>query len=142
MLYDAAEDPATLTPTALREAYETRLREVVTDRGIDTVAAESGVDVDDLEALVEGPVPDFSVTDAAAVLALDDERDAETIVLELRDHLLLAMTTGVVDVDTLASNVDLDRSGQELQQAIEGRSEMTLEVLAAIRQFLAARNDR
>ncbi|WP_311171356.1 DUF5791 family protein [Halobellus ordinarius] len=142
MLYDAAEDPATLSPTALREAYEARLRDIVTDHGTETVAAESGVDPADLESLLDGPVPDLSVTDAAAVLALDDDRDAETIVLELRDHLLLAMTTGVVDVDTLASNVDLDRSGQELQQAIEGRTEMTLETLAAIRQFLAARNDR
>ena len=142
MLYDAADDPATLTPTALREAYETRLREIVTDRGVDTVAAASGVDADRLEALAAGPVPDFPVTDAAAVLVLDDERDAETIVLELRDDLLLAMTTGVVDVDTLASNVDIDRSGQEIQQAIEGRAEMTLETLAAIRQFLAERNDR
>jgi hypothetical protein len=53
----------------------------------------------------------------------------------------MAMTTGVVDVDTLAANVDLDLSGQEVQQALEGRAEMTLEQLAAIHQFLAARND-
>ncbi|RLM94449.1 hypothetical protein D3D02_00220 [Halobellus sp. Atlit-38R] len=143
MLYDAAEEPATLTPEALREAYEAQLRAVVTDVGVETAAADSGVDADTVEALADGTVPDLSVADAAAILALDEARpDAEAIVLELRDHLLMAMTTGVVDVDTIAANVDLGLSGQEVQQALEGRTTMTLEQLAAIQQFLAERNER
>jgi hypothetical protein len=143
MLYDAASEPASLSPAALREAYENQLRTVVDDIGVETAAADSGLDRDTVTAVADGPVPDLRVTDAAALLALDDDRpDAETIVLELRDHLLMAMTTGVVDVDTIASNVDLDLSGQEVQQAVEGRSAMTLEQLAAIQRFLASRNDR
>ncbi|QCC48351.1 DUF5791 family protein [Halobellus limi] len=143
MLYDAADDPAGLTPTELREAYEAQLRAVVTDRGVEEVADDTGVDADVLEALVEGAVPQLRVADAASILALDGSRpDAESIVLELRDHLLMAMTTGVVDVDTIASNVDLDLSGQEIQQALEGRTAMTLGQLAAIQRYLAERNDR
>jgi len=142
MLYDAADDPGGLSPEALREAYETQLRAVVDAVGAETAAAESGVDTDRIRAIEEGSVPDLRVAEAAAVLALDDGRpDAESIVLELRDHLLMAMTTGVVDVDTLAANVDLDLSGQEVQQALEGRTEMTLTQLAAIHRFLAARNE-
>jgi hypothetical protein len=142
MLYDAAEDPGDLSPDALREAYETQLRSATSAVDTETAAAESGVDADRIRALEAGAVPGLSVEDAAALLALDDGRpDAESIVLELRDHLLMAMTTGVVDVDTLAANVDLDLSGQEVQQALEGRTEMTLAQLAAIHQFLAARND-
>jgi hypothetical protein len=142
MLYDAADDPGGLTPDALREAYESQLRHVVDAVGAETAAAESGVDSEQVRALANGPVPDLRVTDAAAILALGEGRpDAESIVLELRDHLLMAMTTGVVDVDTLAANVDLDLSGQEVQQALEGRTEMTLAQLAAIHRFLAARND-
>ncbi len=142
MLYDAADDPGELPPETLRQAYETQLRSVVDAVGAETAAAESGVDPDRIRAIENGPVPDLRVEDAAAVLALDGDRpDAESIVLELRDHLLMAMTTGVVDVDTLAANVDLDLSGQEVQQALEGRTEMTLAQLAAIHQFLAARND-
>jgi hypothetical protein len=142
MLYDAADDPGAMTPDALRRAYETQLRSVVDAVGTATAAAESGVDAESIEALEDGPIPELSVRDAAAILALDDERpDADSIVLELRDHLLMAMTTGVVDVDTLAANVDLDLSGQEVQQALEGRTAMTLEQLAAIHGFLAARND-
>ena len=142
MLYDAAEDPAELSPDDLREAYETQLRSVVDAVGAETAAAESGVETGKIRLIEEGSVPGLRVEDAAAVLAVDDSRpDAESIVLELRDHLLMAMTTGVVDVDTLSANVDLDLSGQEVQQALEGRTEMTLAQLAAIHQFLAARND-
>ncbi|WP_435186159.1 DUF5791 family protein [Halobellus sp. EA9] len=143
MLYDAASDPAARSPPALREAYEEQLRAVVDDVGVEAAAAESGVDREAVKSVADGPAPDLRVEDAAALLALDDGRpDAETIVLELQDHLLMAMTTGVVDVDTIASNVDLDLSGQEIQQAIEGRTSMTLAQLAAIQQFLAERNDR
>jgi hypothetical protein len=142
MLYDAADDPGAMTPDALRRAYETQLRTVIAAVGAGTAAAESGIDAERIEALEDGPVPGLPVQDAAAILALDGDRpDAESIVLELRDHLLMAMTTGVVDVDTLAANVDLDLSGQEVQQALEGRTAMTLEQLAAIHGFLAARND-
>ena len=142
MLYDAADAPEEMTPDALRRAYEAQLRTVVEPLDAGTAAVESGVDADRIGALEDGPVPDLSVEDAAAILALDDDRpDAESIVLELRDHLLMAMTTGVVDVDTLAANVDLDLSGQEVQQALEGRTAMTLGQLAAIHAFLAARND-
>ena len=143
MLYDAVDDPGERSPEAVREAYEAQLRGVVDAVGAATAAAESGVDPDRIGAIEDGAVPDLRVEDAAAILAVDGDRpDAESIVLELRDHLLMAMTTGVVDVDTLAASVDLDLSGQEVQQALEGRAEMTLAQLAAIHQFLAARNDR
>jgi hypothetical protein len=52
----------------------------------------------------------------------------------------MGMTTGVLDVDTIASNVDLDLSGQEIQQAIEGRIRMTLDELASIHGYVAGRN--
>ncbi|MFB6089444.1 MAG: DUF5791 family protein [Halobellus sp.] len=143
MLYDAVSDPAAHSTSALREAYEDQLRAVVDDVGAEAAAAESGVDPDVVESVVAGDGHDVRVEDAAALLALDEDRpDAETIVLELQDHLLMAMTTGVVDVDTVASNVDLDLSGQEVQQAIEGRTPMTLAQLAAIQRYLAERNDR
>jgi hypothetical protein len=152
MLYDAADEPAALTPEALREAYEKQLRAALDGVDVETAAAESGVGADAIASIVEDGTDDetaasvaagLTVTDAAAILALDDDHpDAETIVLELRDHLLLAMTTGVVDVDAIASNVDLDLSGQEIQQVIEGRTSMTLDQLAAIQHYLAERNDR
>jgi hypothetical protein len=143
MLYDAADDPASLTTEALRETYEAEIRRVVEAVGVEEAAARAGVDESQVAAVAEGPAPDMTVEDAAALVALDEDApDAETIVLELRDHLLMGMTTGVVDVDTIATNVDLDLSGQEIQQAIEGRTSMRLAELAAIQRYVAGRNDR
>lgn len=143
MLYDAADDPASLSPAELRAAYEAQIRTAVEPVGVEAAAADAGVDEERVAAVVDGDAPDMRVEDAAALLALSDEYpDQEAIVLELRDHLLLGMTTGVLDVDTIASNVDLDLSGQEVQQALEGRSAMTLEQLAAIHRYIAERNDR
>jgi hypothetical protein len=143
MLYDAADEPETLSPRQLRDAYERELRAVIDAHGVETVAAEADVGAETIDGLLDGGSPTVTLSEAAAILATDaDAPDAETIVQEVRDHLLMGMTTGVVDVDTIASNVDLDLSGQEVQQAIEGRIPMTLDELAAIHGYIAGRNAR
>ncbi|MGM0590856.1 MAG: DUF5791 family protein [Halobacteriota archaeon] len=143
MLYDAVERPGTESPESLREAYESELRAVVDAVGVDAIVSDANVDRATVEALADGESPELTVGDAAAILAAGDEIvDAEVGVLELRDHLLMGMTTGVLDVDTIAANIDVDLSGQEVQQALEGRVPMTLAQLAAIHQFVAERNGR
>lgn len=143
MLYDAADEPETLSPRQLRDAYERELRAVIDARGVETVAAEAGVEAETIDALLDGGSPTLTLSEAAAILAVDDDApEADAIVQEVRDRLLMGMTTGVVDVDTIASNVDLDLSGQEVQQAIEGRIPMTLDELAAIHGYIAGRNAR
>jgi hypothetical protein len=145
MLHDVVADPAARSPAELRAAYETRLREVVTARGVDAVATDARVDADRLAALADGDDADVELTveEAAAVLALaDGVPDADAVVYELRDHLLMGMTTGVLDVDTLAADIDADMTGQEVQQAIEGRIPMTLTQLAQLQRAIAVRNDR
>jgi hypothetical protein len=141
MLYDALEDPASGTPADVRAAYEAELREVVETLGAERVAAEAGVDAAPMERLRDGdPVPELTLSEAADVLALaPSSPDADAVVAEVRDHLLMGMTTGVLDVDTIASNVDLDLTGQEVQQAIEGRVPMTLDQLARIQWFVESR---
>jgi|GEM_PF-3096360 hypothetical protein len=90
-----------------------------------------------------GPATSLDLADAAAVLASAPESPpAETIVAEVRDHLLLLMTLAVVDVDTLAGSIDADLSGQEVQQAIEGRSRLPLATLAALQFALERRATR
>ncbi len=144
MFHDAVEEPASLSPAELRAAYEAELRVAIEKNGLEAVAAAAGVDEATLAAVSDGDeAVELTLADAAAVVATrDDVRDAETVVLEVRDHLLMGMATGVLDVDTVAANVDLDLSGQEIQQAIEGRTPLTLAQLAAIHRFVASRNDR
>jgi hypothetical protein len=143
MLQDAADEPGALSPGQLREAYDGELRAVVDATGIETVANETDVPTDRIAALAGGESPALTLSEATAILAADsDTRDATTIEQEVRDHLLMGMTTGVLDVDTIASNVEIDLSGQEIQQAIEGRIPMTLDELAAIHRYVAERNAR
>jgi hypothetical protein len=141
VLHDAADDPESLSPTTLREAYEAELRAAIGERDAETVAAETGVDAATISRIIAGEdVPDLSVDDAAAVMATgEDIPDAETVVALLRDHMMMAMATAVVDVDTVAANIDHDLTGQEVQQALEGRAAMTLAQLASIQQFVAER---
>jgi hypothetical protein len=149
MLYDATDEPAALDGDELLAAYAEELAAVVGRESADAVAEATGIDRERLVALGDGgadagdTASDLTLEQAAAVLAVSEEYpDAEAVVMEVRDHLLLSMTTGVVDVDTVAANVELDLTGQEIQQAIEGRNPMTLDELAAIQGYLAERNDR
>jgi hypothetical protein len=143
MLHDAVDEPAALSPRQLRDAYDAELRAVIDARGIEAVATAADLRTETVAALASGESPSMSLSEAAAVLAVDyDGRNAQGIVHEVRDYLLMGMTTGVLDVDTIASNVDLDLSGQEIQQAIEGRIPMDLDELAAIQSYVAGRNAR
>lgn len=133
MLYDAVDDPSERSPAELLAAYRRELASVVDDRGIETVAAESGVDRPTLEALSAGEPVEVSIEQAAAILATAKDRpDADAIVFELRDHLLIGMSTAVLDVDAIAASIETDLTGQEVQQALEGRTRFTLAQLAEI----------
>jgi hypothetical protein len=99
--------------TALLAAFETLLAEAVADAGSDRIVEMASLDAATVEA-------------------------AETVVAELRDHLLMGMTTAVLDVDTIAATIDADLTGQEVQQTLEGRAAMTLGQLAEIMAVIEA----
>jgi len=140
MLHTVADDAADLSAAGLQTAYETRLQEILDTVGVETADAETDLDRDTLAGVADGEAADLTLTEAAAIAALDDEfPDAEAIVLETRDHLLMGMTTAVLDVDAIAANLDVGLTGQEVQQAIEGRVEMTLAELAAIQSVIEQR---
>jgi len=137
MLHTVAEKHSDPSPATLQTGYFDQLRTVVESAGTEQVAAESKIDADRLDALAAGDDPTLTVEEAAGILAVSEENpDSEAIVFEVRDHLLLGMTTAVLDVDTIAANVEVDLTGQEVQQTIEGRIEMTLEELAAIQSVI------
>ena len=140
MLYDAVDDPSDRTPCELLAAYRRELSSVVDAIGIETVAAESGVDRATLAALRDDDPADLSVEEAAAILATADQYPgADAVVFELRDHLLMGMSSAVLDVDALAGEIEADLTGQEVQQALEGRTRFTLEQLAEIQAAIERR---
>lgn len=129
-----------LSPTELRREYESTLASVIETVGIDRVVEETGLDTGTVEALVDGESPTLQLTDAAAILALDDSRPpADAVAAEARDILLLGMTTAVLDVEALASGIDGQLEPKEIQQKIEGRHPMTIEEYALVHQFIEQR---
>jgi hypothetical protein len=142
MLHDVVAEPGEHSPAELRAEYDALLQSVVETVGVDRIVAETDLSRETVEAIAAGEATEsveLTVTEAAAILGLsEDVPDAEVVVLELRDHLLMGMTTGVLDVDTISAEIDVDLTGQEVQQALEGRTEMTLDELAAIHRFVAA----
>ena len=136
---DADVDADEVTPAALLSAFEALLSEAVAETGRERMTDETDVDEASIEAAVAGDVSGISVTDAAAIVAVTADRDADAVVAELRDHLLMGMATAVLDVDTLAAAIDADLTGQEVQQALEGRAGMTVGQLAEVMAVIERR---
>jgi hypothetical protein len=140
MLHTVADEIDTLSQTSLLDGYANRLTTVLAEVGRDTVADKTEVDDETLSAVADGDVDALSLTDAAAILGLaEGYPDSEAIVLETRDHLLMGMTTAVLDVDAVAAELAVNLTGQEVQQAIEGRATLTLDELAAIQAVIDSR---
>ncbi|MFB6146983.1 MAG: DUF5791 family protein [Halobacteriaceae archaeon] len=125
------EDASAATADDHRRQIETALADVVADVGLSTASDRTGLDRDRLAALPEES--DLTVEEAATVLALDgDYPDADAITAEVRDRIMLGMSTAVMDVDQLADAMTADLGPREVQQKIEGRQPMTLAEYATI----------
>lgn len=126
-------------PTLIRQAYEDTLRESITQAGADTIASETTVEPDRIATITDGDIGDLRLQQAAEIAAVTSEVDADTIVAEIRDDLLMGMAAAVLDVDTVAAKSDLDLTGQEIQQALEGRTRMNMTELTSIQAIISAR---
>ncbi|WP_137283343.1 DUF5791 family protein [Halorussus salinisoli] len=143
MLYDDIEDPDSTSPAELRADYVAELAAVVETHGVDSVADETGVDRETIAVLAEedaGVADELTLEDAAAIAALADEAPAQdAIVAEVRDNLLMGMTTAVLDVDTIGAEIDADMDGKQVHQKVEGRAPMTLTEYALLHHFISSR---
>ncbi len=109
--------------------------------GVDAVVERTDVDREVVAGLADGAAPELTVEDAAAILATAEDAPAkDAIVAEVRDHLLMGMTTAVLDVDSLAAELDEDVEARTVQQMVEGRREMTLAEYARIHHAIAEQN--
>ncbi|MFD1563650.1 DUF5791 family protein [Haloarchaeobius amylolyticus] len=126
------------SPAELRAEYEDDLATIVDQHGPAAVAADTDLDEDTLEALVAGDSPDLTLEEAAEIQALaDGEPDPETIVTIALEHLLLGMSTAVLDVEALESYIDLDLDAKEIQQKIEGRAPMSFDEFVHVQYVIA-----
>ena len=135
----ASDGPTVVDPNTLLAAFERLLSEAVDEAGRDRIVADTTLDAAAIERVAVGTVGDITVSAGATVLATVHDADAETILMELRDHLLMGMTIAVLDVDAIARAIDADLTGQEVQQVLEGRAELTIEQLAEIMAVIESR---
>ena len=138
MLEEPLEAPAETSPEELLARYEAALAEVVEAVGADEVVDETGVDAATVEAVESGDAADLDLRDAAAILALrEGSADANAILAEVRDHLLLSMSSAMLDVERIAADVEGDLDPKEVQGKVEGRHPMTLAEYARIHHYVA-----
>lgn len=139
MLYDALADAEEPSAAELRTAYAEELADTVEAAGFDAAVETTGLDADLLSTFADGEVGDATLADAAAILGLDDGPDADTVETEVRDHVLMEMSTAILDVDTVAVEIDSDLTAKEVQGALEGRVRLTLAELADIHALIERR---
>ena len=138
MLEEPLEAPAETSPEELLARYEAALAGVVEAVGADEVVERTGVDAATVEAVESGDAADLDLRDAAAILALrEGSADADAILSEVRDHLLLSMSSAMLDVERIAADVEGDLDPKEVQGKVEGRHPMTLAEYARIHHYVA-----
>ncbi|MFC7200633.1 DUF5791 family protein [Halospeciosus flavus] len=143
MFTEEIAEPEAVSPAEVRAEYEATLEAIIDAYGVDAAADETDFDADRLAAIRDGDAEAITTEEAAEVLALaEDWPPAEDLLLEMQDHVMLQMSSAVVDVDSLATDVEFedDLSAKEIQQRIEGRHPMTLDEYARIHHYLASEN--
>ncbi|WP_276252751.1 DUF5791 family protein [Halomontanus rarus] len=127
------------SPAALRTEYDDDLRAAVDAVGLQAAADATSVDADRLETLLEGESPNLELEEAAEIQALaEGTPDPDTIVEMACEHLLLGMTTAVLDVDSLAGELEIDLDATEVQQKIERRAPMSFDEFVRVQHVIAS----
>ncbi|WP_408957332.1 DUF5791 family protein [Natrinema sp. 74] len=126
------------SPADLRAEYEDDLAAIVDDRGPDAVAADTDLERAPLEALTAGDSPDLTLEEAAEIQALAERTpDPETIVTMALEHLLLGMSTAVMDVDAVEGRLAIELDAKEVQQKLEGRAPMSFAEFVHVQYVIA-----
>jgi len=138
MLAEPIDAPSKTSPAELLGAYESDLADVVETVGVERAHEATGLDRSVLESVEGGDAADLEVDDAAAILALQDGAPAtDAILAEVRDHLLLGMSSAMLTVEHIAADVDGNLDPKEIQGMVEGRHPMSLAQFARINHYIA-----
>ncbi|WP_226040460.1 DUF5791 family protein [Natrinema sp. DC36] len=125
------------SPAELRVEYEDDLAAIVDDRGPAAVASETSLEAETLEALSAGDSPELTLEEAAEIQSLaEGTPDPETIVTMALEHLLLGMSTAVLDVDAVESHLEIELDAKEVHQKIEGRAPMSFDEFVHVQHVI------
>ncbi len=137
MLRGTFERAGEMSPEELRAAYNERLVATIEAVGQETVTEQTDISERTCSALLDGESPEITLETAAEILAQEEELpDAESIVAEARDILLMGMSIAVLDVEAVASGINDELDPKEIQQKAEGRFPITLDEYALIHSYI------
>ena len=139
MFHELVADPAACSGEGLYEALEAELVAAVEEAGVDTVAAETGLDAATVAALAAGDSPELTLEEAAEILGVTTADAPADIVALSRDALMMGMSRAVLDVDLLAAETGDDLEAREIQSKLEGRFPMTLREFARLHATIQSR---
>ena len=138
-LYDPALASEAESPSALRERYEAVVADAV-EAADESTLADAAVDDGTIDAIQSGNAADLQVAEAAAAVAATDGSDPDALLAEVRNALLLGMSSAMLDVDRIAADVGGDIDPKEVQGKVEGRHPMTLDEYARIHHYVASKS--
>ncbi|MFB6198551.1 MAG: DUF5791 family protein, partial [Halobacteriaceae archaeon] len=94
-------DPTTQTPASLYASYVSALADIVKRNGVESVTEQADIAENRIEKLANGEDPSLTIEEATSLLALhSDQPDPETLRVEIRDDIMLGMSSAVLDVDS------------------------------------------
>lgn len=134
MILTEPVDPDEISLAELLERYRAAIVEALDDAN---PAATETLDGTAIEAARSGNPAAIPLEVAAVILGQAEGLDPETAQSTVRDHLLLAMSGAVMDVEALARAVDADLEPGEVQAKVEGRLPMTLDEYARLHHAIA-----
>ena len=138
VLYDRDVARDAESPGSLLDRYESLLADAA--KGADEASLTgAGVDGGAIEAVRSGDGEDVTVADAVAAVAASDGSDPDALLAEVRDSLLLGMSSAMLDVDRIAADVEGDIDPKEVQGKVEGRHPMSLAEYARIHHYVATK---
>lgn len=139
MLTEPIEAPGETSPAEVLSRYRAALSDAVAAAGTERVVGSTDLDPATVSAIESGDPVDVDLRDAAVIFALGDGTpDAEALLGEVRDRLLLDMSSAMLDVERIAADVDGDLDPKEVQGKVEGRHPMTLAEYARIHHYVAS----
>ncbi len=114
------------------------LAEIVETRGVDAIVAETSIEPGALDPLIGETAPEgdsLTLETAAAVLSMTIGFSASEVRARLRDHLVIAMSRGPIDVTTVAERYGFGEPAS-LRAKIEGEEPFLLREYARLRVVL------
>lgn len=133
--------------TRLKRRLGAVLASVIRSQGVEQVATATGLEPEQVEAIGElprngtDPLDELTLRTVAAILAIESSYRTVSVRGRIRDHLIVQMSRGPIDVDTIASRYGFG-DPEALRAKIEGEAAFPVREYVRLRVALSAGPNR